>query len=186
MTEDALHDRGKAMEDVFFHDVDQRLMDQIKAELAADENRTELAAATGIEDKAVIGRLIELGISAETLASVGLIPLIAVAWADGKMEANERDAVLRAARESGITEGHASHKLVANWLIHRPGDDLLDTWKDYVVSLKQSLDATSLEQVKNSVIHRAQRVANSAGGFLGLGRTSKVEQEVIDDLKAAF
>ncbi|MGI9517492.1 MAG: hypothetical protein ACR2NP_10620 [Pirellulaceae bacterium] len=186
MTDDALQDRGKAIEDVFFRDVDQQLMEQMRAEMAADQDRTELAAATGIEDKEVINRLIDQGISAETLASVGLIPLIAVAWADDKMEPNERDAVLRAARESGIVEGHASYALVSGWLTHRPGDDFLQAWKDYVTALKQSLDATSLQQVQKSVIERAQRVANAAGGFLGLGSTSAVEQRVIDELNAAF
>ena len=186
MTDDSLHDRGKAMEDVFFHDVDQKLMDQMKAELAADQDRTELVAATGIEDTEVINRLLDHGISAETLATVGLIPLIAVAWADDKMEPAERDAVLRAARESGIVEGNASYRLVSNWLTHRPDSEFLQTWKDYVQSLKQTLDATSLAQVQKSVITRAQRVANAAGGFLGLGRTSAVEQQVIDDLNATF
>ena len=49
-------------------------------------HRQALATATGIKDTGAIDRLIEQGISAETLASVGLIPLVAVAWADEKMD----------------------------------------------------------------------------------------------------
>ena len=102
MTNDSLQDRGKAMEDMFFHDRDAQLIEKMKAELSAEEDRTSLIAATGIQDASVINKLMEQGISCETLAGVGLIPLVVVAWADGKMEDKEREAILQAACESGI------------------------------------------------------------------------------------
>lgn len=186
MTNDSLHDRGKAMEDLFFRDQDQQLLEKMKAELTAEEDRSSLISATGIDDVEVINQLMEHGVSVQTLAGIGLIPLVAVAWADGKMEDKEREAVLKAATESGIGPDHASYTLISGWLNDRPADSLLASWKDYVGALKSTLDQSAVDQIKRSVIDRAKRVADSAGGFLGIGSTSNVEQQVLEELEAAF
>jgi len=186
MSEDSLHDRGKAMEDLFFHDVDQKLLEQLKADAEADENRESLMSATGIRDANAIQHLVEQGISVETLASVGLIPLVAVAWADGKMEPNEREAVLKAAAESGIDANNACYQLIAGWLNNRPSDALLASWKEYIGALKSSVDGAAFNQIQTSIVERANQVAAAAGGFLGMGSISDVEKNVIAELSAAF
>ena len=184
--QDALHERGHAMESAFFRGVDADLIAKMKAELQSGEDRAALLAATGIDSEEVIDQLIKQGISAQTLASVGLIPLVAVAWADGKMEDNERQAVLKAAAETGIKEGQGSYDLVSNWLANKPEADLLQSWKDYITAMKASLDASAVSQVKNSVVGRAKKVAQAAGGFLGIMTTSDVEQKVLDELTEIF
>jgi len=186
MTNDALHDRGKAMEDQFFHDRDLQLLEKMKAELAAGDDRISLIAATGISDEKVINQLMEHGISVESMAGIGLIPLIAVAWADGRMEDKERQAILKATRESGVAEDHASYRLIASWLEQKPGNSLLESWKEYVAALKGNLDETSVNQIKRSVIDRARNVADAAGGFLGIAATSAAEKNVLEQLESAF
>lgn len=186
MTQDALHDRGKAMEDIFFRSMDEKLLEKMKAELKSDEDRSALVSATGISDKNVIQQLIDQGVTTETLASIGLIPLVAVAWADGKMDNDERTAILKAASEAGIGEQHGSYQLINNWLRQQPGDELLASWQDYISAMKETLDAAAVSQIKNSVIDRAKKVANAAGGFLGIHKTSDVEQKVIDSLSSTF
>jgi len=59
--------------------------------------------------------LIASGISPDTIAAVSLIPLVAVAWADKKLEAKERDAILNAATEAGISAG--ANNLTTNCLL---------------------------------------------------------------------
>lgn len=186
MSEDSLHDRGKAMEDLFFHDVDQKLLEQLKADAEADENRESLMKATGIHDAQAIEHLVEQGISVETLASIGLIPLVAVAWADGKMEPNERDAILKATAESGIDSNNCCYQLIEGWLNQRPSDGLLSSWKEYIGALKTSLDSAAFHQIQNSIVDRATQVAAAAGGFLGIGSVSEVEKKVIAELESAF
>lgn len=186
MTENPLEDRGRAMEDLFFHDLDQQLVDKMKAEMAADEDRKSLMAATGIEDAAVIESLMSHNVSPETLAGVGLIPLIAVAWADGKMEDNEREAILKAASETGIDEKHPCFGLVSSWLNKKPASTLFDSWKEYIGALKGTLDDAAVSQIKRSVVDRAKRVADSAGGFLGIGSTSAAEQSVLQEMESVF
>ncbi|MGB2499504.1 MAG: hypothetical protein ACPIA2_07400 [Mariniblastus sp.] len=180
---DSLNDRGKAIEDVFFNARDQELIQKLKQEMAASEAREAMTIASGIEDAAVLDSLIDCGITPESMASVALIPLVAVAWADNKMEENEKEAILKAANEAGVSEGSASHQSIAAWLDNRPDASLTEAWKNYMGALNESIDPVAFNQLKAIVIRRAENVAEAAGGFLGLGnKVSDAERKVIDEL----
>ena len=180
---DSLHDRGKAIEDVFFTARDQDLIQKLKQEMAASEAREAMTIASGISDAGVLDNLLECGITPESMASVALIPLVAVAWADNKMADNEKSAILNAANEAGVTEGSASYQSIAAWLDNRPDAALTEAWKEYMNALNESLDPVAFNQLKALVMRRAENVAESAGGFLGLGnKISEAERKVIDDL----
>ncbi len=51
---DSLHDRGQAIEDVFFAARDQDLVQKLKQEMAASESREAMTLASGIKDAAVL------------------------------------------------------------------------------------------------------------------------------------
>lgn len=185
--QDSLHDRGKAMEDKFFAAKDSQLLEKMRKEMAAQESRKALEAASGLTDAAVLDSLAESGITPETLTAVALIPLVAVAWADKKMEPAEKTAILQAADAAGVKSGSASYATMEAWLQAQPSADLLETWKSYVGAMSTSLDSAAYSQLKTSVIERAEAVAESAGGFLGLvHKISDVERKVLDELANAF
>ena len=187
MSSDSLHDRGKALENIFFADQDQKLLEKMKEQMQKSEGLKSLAQATGIQENSVLEHLLAQNITSETLASVALIPLVAVAWADQQMEEKEKAAILKAVTSCGITEDQASYALVSHWLESQPGADLLATWKEYVSELKSNLDEAAFAQLKANVVQRAQQVAEAAGGFLGIGnKVSSEEQAVLDELTAAF
>ncbi|MEL7498113.1 MAG: hypothetical protein AAFN77_10915 [Planctomycetota bacterium] len=184
---DPIHDRGKQMEDLFFKQQDEALLQRMRDERGSKEKQEQLSHACGITDSAVIDKLVEVGVTADSLTSVSMIPLVAVAWADKMMEATEQTAILDAAHSVGIEKGSASHELLAGWLKTQPSGELLDAWKGYIKAISEKIDATAMSQLKNSVLGRAEDVAKAAGGFLGFGnKVSEVEQTVIDDLKSAF
>ena len=182
----SLFERGKALEDRFFIEKDKQLLQQLKQETAAKEQREALSSASGIKDDTVLDALVANEVSAESLTSVSLIPLVAVAWADGVMESKERDAILKASEKAGIDSDSASMKLLESWLQSQPGDDLLQSWKAYVSSLKENIDAAAFGQLKTTVVGRAKEVADAAGGILGIGKTSSKEAGVIAELEQAF
>ena len=187
MTKDNLHERGQAMEEAFFHEVDKQLIEELRVRTEMEKSREELSRLTGIEDAQTLQDLLDQGIAPTTLASVGLIPLVAVAWADGKLESRERDAVLRAARESGLEDNPKAVDLLTSWLDNKPGPELLNAWKEYVAAMRQTLDAAALEQIHQSVVGRARKVAEAAGGFLGLINTiDPAERDVLHQLDEAF
>ena len=183
---DSLHDRGKVIEDLFFAENDKRLLDQMRAEMESKEQNAALSTASGITDEAVLKVLASSGITAETLTSLSLIPLVAVAWADKKMDPPEKEAILKAAGVVGIESGSAGYATMESWLNKQPGPELLAAWKAYIGSVKTTLDATAFGQLKTSIMGRAESVAESAGGFLGLKTVSDVERKVLDDLAATF
>ena len=119
--------------------------------------------------------------------SVSLIPLVAVAWADKKMEDAEKAAILQAAEAGGIDPGSASYETMKSWLEQQPGKELLDAWKSYIVAIKDNLEPAVAAQLKTSILGRAESVAKSAGGFLGIGnKVSSEEQKVLGDLANTF
>jgi len=184
---DDLNGLGNTMAERFFKERDKELLEKLTQEVAGDDSRDALSAASGIDDAAVLDSLIASGIGPDTIASVTLIPLVAVAWADREMEDKEREAILKAAVEAGITSGSASFSILEKWLDEKPDDQLLASWTDYVGAMKSKLDDAAVNQLKGSIVTRATTVAEAAGGYLGLGnKVSDVERKVLTQLESAF
>jgi hypothetical protein len=102
------------------------------------------------------------------------------------MHDEERAAVLRAAEESGIDAGSPAHELLVSWLEKRPGRELLAAWKSYVEALVAELAPEERQALRHELLDRARAVAESAGGFLGIGKVSDAERAVLAELEAAF
>ena len=186
MSSSSLRERGQSLEEAFFQNMDRKLIEDLRVQKEREQQIDELAAASGIDHREVLGALLDAGVHSEVLVAVGLAPLIEVAWADNAMDAGERDAILRAAKEAGVTEGSAAAGLLSAWLEQRPGVELLEAWKGYADALVAELSESDAEAVRGDILGRAQKVAEAAGGFLGLGAVSKDEQRMLDQLAAAL
>ena len=177
----------KAMEESFFHEQNEKLRQQLQAKEQAKAARQALIDATGVDDELVLDAMVELGIHSETLVALEMIPLIEVAWADGKMDAKEREAIIAAAEEAEVATGSENHALLENWLTEKPDPQLLATWKSYVAGLCQKLDDEVKGRLKRELLEGARTVAKAAGGILGVGgKMSAAEQAMLDDLAGAF
>lgn len=182
-----LKDRGKALEEQFFIRESERLRERLRLQQEEAAAREALAEASGIQDPELLRRLAGLGIRPETLAALTLVPLVEVAWADGRMESRERDAILRGAVSSGIREGTPSHGLLELWTHDRPAPELMSSWKDYIRALCEELSADQRRHLEERIVGRARAVAEAAGGFLGLGsKVSPEEEAVLRELEEAF
>jgi len=179
---DFLSDRRRALEDSFFAKRNQALLEGLKAEV----KKEHLAEASGITDDAVLESLVEAGFSSETVAALSLAPLVAVAWADGKLEDGERAALLKASSEEGISDDSTARELLENWLHEAPDKSLIPAWKGFVAAATADIKPAAVAAFRDDVLGRARKVAQSAGGILGVGSISPSEQHVLDDLKSAF
>lgn len=187
MPDDFLSDRKSALEDSFFRRRDAELLEQMKKQMSSASQRDALAAASGISDETMLDRLIGLKLNAETVAALSLVPLVQVAWSDEKLEAAEKDAILKAATESGLGKDSAAYKSLLGWLDAAPEPELFTAWTDYVQELSKTMSAEDCAALRDGLIARAEQVATAAGGFLGLGsKVTESEQTVIDQLKSAF
>jgi tellurite resistance protein len=180
---DTLNNAGKTLEDAFFAREDARLLQKLRERAQQQERRAAMREVVRVDDDALIDHLIELGLQPETVLALQLVPLAAMAWADGQMEPRERDAVLKAAAGQGIAPDGVAGQMLGSWLSQPPGPDLVDAWKRHMRALWPSLSPKERDEIRASAIERARSVAEAAGGFLGL--TSKIspkEKAVLDEL----
>ncbi len=183
----ALSARARILENEFFAKRDQAKIAALRAEIEARAKRHGLAEVSGIPDESVMNQLLEVGVTAQTLAALSLVPLVLVAWADGKLDDKERKAVLEAAASRGLEPGHPAHELLSTWLCAAPEPALRTTWHDYVAAFRDHLPAETVQTLRAWVLDRATDVATATGGILGLGKKiSSEEQAVLDDLASAF
>jgi hypothetical protein len=187
MSTEFLGDRKKALEESFFARENAKLLERLKAEKDTHETREALASASGIESAEILEKLHALGVDAETWTAVSIAPLIEVAWADGKIDESERQAVLSGAETNGIASGSPGYLLLESWLAHRPDGRLLEVWGTFIVGLCAELGESERESLKNQILGRARSVAEATGGFLGLGnRVSNEEEVILAELAKAF
>ncbi|HSL84481.1 MAG TPA: hypothetical protein VLF66_17040 [Thermoanaerobaculia bacterium] len=181
-----LGERKKALEEQFFARQEKELRERVRREAESKARRQALAEASGIRDEAVLDHLASLDLDGETVAALSLVPLVEVAWADGTLHDNEREAVLRAARESGVAPDTAAGALLESWLETRPDAELLTAWEGYVEALVAGLDGAERQALRHELLDRARAVAESAGGFLGMGKVSDAETAMLARLERAF
>lgn len=186
MTKDAFKERERALEEEFFRRVDRKLLDDLKAKLSAEAARQQLAAATGFGDAALLNELVQQGVSAEAVAAVNLIPLVLVAWADGRIDAKERPLVQQGARDLGIAAGTPADQLLNHWLDNKPAPELATAWKHYVQIATRQMSVESRAALCADVLRRAREIAKVSGGALSFGSISPSEKRVIVDLEEAF
>jgi hypothetical protein len=187
MSDDALGDRRKALEESFFARENAKLLERLKNEKRTQATREALAEISGIHSDEVLEKLCELGIDADTWVAVSVAPLVEVAWADGKIDDSEREAVLSGAKANGIGSSSPGYQLLEGWLAHRPDGRLLEVWGEFIVGLCAELSDTERSALKDEILGHARNVADAAGGFLGLGKRISPEEEVIlAELAKAF
>jgi hypothetical protein len=182
----ALEERGKALEDEFFYKEDQKRLAQMKEKLDAQQSREELKKVSGMSDDAVLDKLIGLGLRSNTIAALSLVPLISVAWADGTIQDNERDAILQAASGKGLEKGSQGIELLETWLAKKPDDSLFEAWTAYIRALCAQLTDEQTRLLRNQILGFAKLVANVAGGILGIAKVSGSEEKVLEKIDAAF
>lgn len=165
---------------------DQTLRQPYAEQAQRDAEKKALSQAAEITDDDVLNELVDCGVRANSLEIISIMPLIAVAWANGYIERKERIAVLQAAEEFGIHPHSKSYELLNGWLHVRPEPELFKTWRDYISAIKKFVAKSTFQHLQESTLRRAEAIANAAGGYFGYGAKSAAECAVISELRAAF
>jgi tellurite resistance protein len=182
----ALEERGRALEDEFFHKENQAKIAALKAKQDLQHDKEDLRKASGMTDDAVLQHLVTLGLRANTIAALSLVPLVAVAWADGEIQDDEKQAIMQGAHGKGLDEGTPGYDLLLGWLSKRPEPGLLDAWVEYIKALSGQLNDEQSRLLKNQIVGFAKMVATASGGILGFGKVSAKEEALLHRIEAAF
>jgi tellurite resistance protein len=181
--QDALHKRGQALEDEFFHRVDEELRARLRESMAREKDKQKLVLATGFKDEALLDHLLDAGFQSATVAALALVPAVFVAWADGKVTPQERQTVMSAALHKGFEREPSAFYLVEAWLNHRPPKSLWKLWKEYAAALYASLSPAMAGVLAQEILRPAKAVAESSRKTVGSGKVSKEEQEILDEVE---
>ncbi len=140
-------------------------------------------------DNELIAELEYLGIDADSYRIVALLPLIQVAWADGEIQASEREFIMRAARSYGLVEGR-SGEILASWLQRTPTPDEVAHGRKVLVALTMrhrgmgsDLGPNTLSDIQAMCLD----VARSAGGLFDTFFTvDDNERRALDEITRAL
>lgn len=183
MSKVTLEDRANALEEKFFGDKDQELLQQLRAQQEETASAKRIGELTGLGDDPSTAHLAGIGVRPETITALSLIPLLYVAWGDNELDEAERKAILAEARDAGIVQGSKSFKLLSTWLTRTPQPELFATWSEYWTALRPTLQAEQAEAVAEALLARAGRIARASGGFLGIGSVSSSESAALENLE---
>ena len=95
---DFLSERRQALENRFFAAKNAELLENLRREAEKEGQIAALSDAAGISDAELLSQLVDLDIQAETLASLSLVPLLWVAWADRRIDDRARSRSRRRRR----------------------------------------------------------------------------------------
>ena len=144
--------------------------------------RQGIAGAVGTEDGGILDRIEQLGFTGDSARVLDLLPLIHVAWADGRVQRAERAAVLAVLVERGIPKDSDAWVLIETLLEKRPSETFLAESLSLVRDLAERKGESGQE-----VVELCARVAEASGGLLGFGKSvSAVEQSLISKVAGAL
>jgi hypothetical protein len=187
MTEDiyGLHSRGRVIEELFFFKQNSVLIEKKLQLQKLERDLKTIAGISGISNEDVLRKLVELNVQVEVLATLLVIPLIEVAWADGKIKEGEREAILKAAESTGVHGGPHHSGLFEHWLEAGPPKGFLESWIFYMQGLCRLLSESERQALESDILQRARTVAE-AGGAGSKSKVSRKKSDVLLQLESAF
>jgi hypothetical protein len=148
-------------------------------EMDREGKREALRAVVRIQDNAFLDRLILMDIGPDRALAFRLIPLVFMAWADGPPDPRESEAVLRGAGMVGLAATPAGRAVLRNWLSNQPDPALLERWKSEVKRIWNRFTPEEQWQMRQNTLGAVRKVAEAAGGLLGLIRKVSAKEEAL-------
>ncbi|MCB9682834.1 MAG: FHA domain-containing protein [Alphaproteobacteria bacterium] len=129
-----------------------------------------------------------LGIDDNEVRVLALLPLVAVAWADGEVQAAERKLILDLATQRYGLDDEA-RRILQSWLTYAPSEGYVRQGTDLMVRLVRAerieLELTD-DHPFDAVLGDALSVAKAAGGMLGFRAVDASEQAALEAIGAAI
>jgi hypothetical protein len=184
---DAFAERGRSLEEEYFHRKEREVIDKLRVRAAADEQRRRLAEKAGVADDEVLRDLQDLGYTPETVMMLYLVPVIQIAWAEGGVSEKERALIVKAARSRGITEGTPCDQQLNMWLSSRPSDEMFEKTLRAIRTILQAQPSDVREASEKDLLSLATAIASASGGIVGFRTVSDEERQILahinDELK---
>lgn len=178
---DAFAERGRSLEEEYFHRKERELIERMRRQSEADANRRRLAEQAGVSNEQLLLDLEALGYTSETIRLLHLVPLIQMAWTEGGVSARERELIVQAARTRGIREGSAADQQLNVWLNSRPSDEFFEKSLQAISAVLHS--QSTGEGQAGDLLSLATAIASASGGLMGFHSVSHDEKQLLDKIR---
>jgi hypothetical protein len=128
-----------------------------------DHQRLLMADTLGVNDSSILEKLQEIGYAGATVSLVYLLPLVWVAWVDGRVTRAERKIIKAFTNAHGVLEGTPAFDELTGWLGHRPSEALVrESWATFR-RLLEALPAEESSGRKATILQECRAVAQVSG-----------------------
>lgn len=133
--------------------------------------------------------LARLGIREQDLRAVLLLPLVEVAWADGRVQDTERALILKIARGQGLVATPGAEAL-AKWLEAPPSPEVRQQARQVVVGLVARFQGPTADLgagMLDTIEAHCEAVARAAGGLFSVAFTvGEEERAALREIREAL
>jgi uncharacterized tellurite resistance protein B-like protein len=170
-------------EEIYFAQVDQekrrKLREKLERNAVELEQKRKIAESMNTDDLSVAERVKALGFDGDSARVFDLLPLIHVAWADGKIQRGERAAILGILEKRGIEPDTEAYRTVESLLEERPAESYM---RQSLAVLRDLTGGTG--ERSQEIVDMCIEIAASAGGILGLlgKRIGDEEKALIEEI----
>jgi hypothetical protein len=176
---DAFAERGRSLEEEYFHRKEREVIEKMRRNAAEQEERRRLGEQAGVRDEDVLRDLQDLGYTAETVMLLHLVPLIQTAWAESGVSPKERDLIVKAARSRGVAQGSAADAQLQRWLIEKPSDELFEKTLRAIRTILEAQSPEAREASERDLLSLATAIAAASGGIVGFRAVSEEERQIL-------
>ena len=177
---DSLAERGRALEEDYFRKKDRELIEKLRRASEEARVRSDLSKSSGITDQAMLTDLLELGLDADTVSLLPLVPVVELAWAEGGITPAERQLVLSLARSRGIAEGSPADLRLNGWMDSRPSPEQLKKATRVMSAVLGSDTPVAKDLTADQLVKYCEQIASASGGLFGLPfRAVSMEEQAL-------
>jgi hypothetical protein len=169
---------GKGREDAYFKQKEAELIAELRRKAERERTRTARPDESGVDDE-ILKTLQDLGFTREVLAILHLVPLVQVAWADGRVSEAERKKIIEVAGLRGVVPGAPEYDALDQLLARRPSEETFETIWRVLRALYASWPEEKRKTIGGSLPAYATEVASVSGGLLGFRSISAEESDVL-------
>ena len=160
-----------------------KLRRERQLEALRQQERANIAEALNTTEE-IAQEALDLGFDAETARVLPMVPLIQVAWADGKVTRAQAEKVEKKAEKFGVEPDTPAHEFLHMLLEEEPTGVFFDRVNQVIRNI---VDDDIDGDIRSNVIGWSKAVAEASGGFFGLTNpVSKNEKKVLDEFAELF
>ena len=178
MTRNGFEQRALGFQIASEIEIERIWINNIQAENAKNAERICISQNLRLEDKAVLDELLDHDFIGDSVAALTLVPLVSLAWIDGRVNKNERREILAEASRLGIQQDSPAYTKLVQWFKSYSPQPLETLWGHFVSAYLKTLSAQSrfafIEHQKTEM-----RKVVAASHLLGISILSSQELETI-------